>query len=291
MLNNLTNFWNIITTKMIKKVPEASDLISLGTRDSRYGGKYKSTAITVADFVNSIPAPPIGVQSVVAGTNVTVNNVDPLNPIVNSLPDGVQSIVAGTNVTVNNTDPSNPIVSATGEGLKGINSLIKLSSGDIVSSNISASASYFNVALTADRLYTIPFIPNEDITTSNLLIYNNSATASTFARILIYSDLNGLPNTKLYESASLDLSTTGQKTATTTQILIAGTIYWMTLHASSSNSINTHSAATLSVIKMTANNGGISSYYSSAVFGSAPTTFGALTPTAASFPFIGITKA
>ena len=178
-----------------------------------------------------------------------------------------------------------------GGGLKGINSIIKLSSGDIVSTNISTSASYFNVALVANRLYTIPFIPNEDIVTSNLLIFNNTDTASTFAKILIYSDLNGLPNTKLYESAALYLYTTGQKTATTTQTLTAGTTYWITLHASSNNSINTHSPATLSVIKMTTNSGGISSYYSSAPFGSAPTTFGAVTSSAASFPFIGITKA
>jgi hypothetical protein len=52
-----------------------------------------------------------------------------------------------------------------GGGLKGINSIIKLSSGDIVSTNISTSASYFNVALVANRLYTIPFIPNEEIVT------------------------------------------------------------------------------------------------------------------------------
>jgi hypothetical protein len=43
-----------------------------------------------------------------------------------------------------------------------------------------------------------------------------------------------------------------------------------------------HSPATLSVIKMTTNSFGISSYYSSAPFGSAPTTFGAVTSSAAS---------
>lgn len=93
MLNNLTNFWNIITTKMIKKVPEASDLISLGTRDSRYGGKYKSTAITVADFVNSIPIPTSGVQSV---TGLNTNNTNPLNPIINIAVDGSSITGAGT---------------------------------------------------------------------------------------------------------------------------------------------------------------------------------------------------
>jgi hypothetical protein len=54
MLNNLTNFFNIITGKMIKKVPENSDLIPLGTRDSRYGGSYKPTAISVADLAAAI---------------------------------------------------------------------------------------------------------------------------------------------------------------------------------------------------------------------------------------------
>jgi len=54
MLNNLTNFFNIITGKMIKKVPENSDLIPLGTRDTRYGGNYKPTAISVADLAAAI---------------------------------------------------------------------------------------------------------------------------------------------------------------------------------------------------------------------------------------------
>lgn len=57
MLNNLTNFFNIITGKMIKKVPENSDLIPLGTKDSRYGGSYKPTAISVEDFMASIVIP------------------------------------------------------------------------------------------------------------------------------------------------------------------------------------------------------------------------------------------
>ena len=36
MLNNFTNFFNLITNKMIKKVPEATDLVALGTNDARY---------------------------------------------------------------------------------------------------------------------------------------------------------------------------------------------------------------------------------------------------------------
>lgn len=58
------------------------------------------------------------IESVVAGTNVTVDNTDPLNPIVSASGGSggtgiVETIVAGTNITVNSTDPANPIVSAT----------------------------------------------------------------------------------------------------------------------------------------------------------------------------------
>jgi hypothetical protein len=59
MLNNLSNFFNIITGKMIKKVPANDDLIALGTRDPRYGGGYKPTAITVEDFANAIGEPSV----------------------------------------------------------------------------------------------------------------------------------------------------------------------------------------------------------------------------------------
>jgi hypothetical protein len=59
MLNNLTNFFSIITGKMIKRVPENSDLIPLGTKDSRYGGSYKPTAITVEDLAATIGEPSV----------------------------------------------------------------------------------------------------------------------------------------------------------------------------------------------------------------------------------------
>jgi hypothetical protein len=65
-----------------------------------------------ADLINLVNN--TGVQSVVAGDNITVDNTDPNNPIVSGENGGVQSIVAGTNVTVDNTDPDNPIVSSTG---------------------------------------------------------------------------------------------------------------------------------------------------------------------------------
>lgn len=63
-------------------------------------------------------------QSVVAGTNVTVDSTDPSNPIVSASGGGgsgiVQSVVAGANVTVDSTDPAHPIVAASGGGSGGL---------------------------------------------------------------------------------------------------------------------------------------------------------------------------
>lgn len=52
------------------------------------------------------------VDSVVAGTNISVDSSDPANPVV-STGAKVASVVAGTNVSVDSSDPANPIVSST----------------------------------------------------------------------------------------------------------------------------------------------------------------------------------
>ena len=74
------------------------------------------------------PQGPQGVQGPTGNTGATgpqgpIGNTGPQGPTGATGPQGspgvVQSIVAGTNVTVNNTDPANPIVSASGAGLSG----------------------------------------------------------------------------------------------------------------------------------------------------------------------------
>lgn len=100
MLQNITNFFNLIRGNKIKTTPDGSDLIPLGTRDPRYDGFYQPTGITVDDFVASLPTG--GVQSVTAapspapgGDGIFVNNTDPLNPVLSFT--GVQ--VDGTTIT------------------------------------------------------------------------------------------------------------------------------------------------------------------------------------------------
>jgi hypothetical protein len=50
MLNNLTNFFNLIKGRMIKTQLEDSDLIAIGTRQSLALGDYKPTAILFSDL-------------------------------------------------------------------------------------------------------------------------------------------------------------------------------------------------------------------------------------------------
>lgn len=80
---------------------------------------FEGAGVTVTNEAEgtriTIPGATGVLESVVAGTNVTVDNTDPVNPVINA--SGVlESVVAGTNVTVDNTDPANPIINATGGG-------------------------------------------------------------------------------------------------------------------------------------------------------------------------------
>lgn len=67
MLNNLTNFFNLIRGRQMKTTPEPEDLLILGTKDPRYEGGYKPTGITVSDFTSSLQP-----DRLVAGTREVV---------------------------------------------------------------------------------------------------------------------------------------------------------------------------------------------------------------------------
>lgn len=70
MLNNLTNFFNIIRGKRIKTQLEDSDLIAIGTKQSPAIGDYKPTAIQFKDLATQIG----GLQTVdVDGVTITGN--------------------------------------------------------------------------------------------------------------------------------------------------------------------------------------------------------------------------
>lgn len=177
-----------------------------------------------------------------------------------------------------------------GGGFKGVHALLPLVSGESTYP-CTTSQGLAGGSLTFNRVNAVPFIPNQDITTSALYMNVTGATASGQARILIYSDLNGLPDQKLYESTTLICSTTGIKTATTTFNFVAGTTYWLCLHTTPTFSvsfINTSGSFPLSISGV---NNPFTYVYVTATFPNAPATFGTPTIGSGNAVFIGITKA
>lgn len=191
------------------------------------------------------------------------------------------------NLTVDGTITNNG--SVVGGGLKGPQALVPLAVGEAVCAAITTLSSS-GTAMTSARMYAHPFTPNQTFTSSNLYINCSTAIASALARILIYSDSNGKPGTKLYESASLDLSTLGSKTATTSFTFTAGTTYWLTVHSSSNASVNSLQLGQTLLIKSSSTSQ-INHYTANAAFPSAPTNFTSPSEQSAAFPAVFITKA
>ena len=110
------------------------------------------------------------------------------------------------------------------------------------------------------------------------------------ARILIYSNLNGIPDQKLYESTDLNCATTGIKTATTTFNFVAGTTYWIAFQSNSVFAVSHLQPSAL--IPLNISGTSLRNHvFAAPTFGFAPTTFSITGYSTTSPPFVGITKA
>jgi hypothetical protein len=153
----------------------------------------------------------------------------------------------------------------------GIHVLVKPKAGNYITAMITSAGNGGFGTMTANSIQLIPFIPSQAISYTSLAINLLSPSAGALGRILIYSSLNGLPTTKLYESASLDLSTSGYKTATISGNFIKGTTYWLAIQCNNSSALfDCYPPSSL----LTLNYNGItdSGITLSATIGSAPTT-------------------
>jgi hypothetical protein len=109
--------WDVDDTQYVLQAgtPTTETPASIKTK---YESNANTNAFTDAEK-NKLGAIGAGarVVNVVGGANVTVDAVDPQNPIVNVPSIGVESVVAGSNVSVDATDPANPIISASVSGV------------------------------------------------------------------------------------------------------------------------------------------------------------------------------
>jgi len=249
-----------------------------GLATSKQDTLVSGTNIKTINSTTLLGSGNIAVQpTLVSGTSIkTINS----NNLLGSGNIAVQdTLVSGTNIkTINGNSVlgSGNLTISGGGGLPGVHNLIPLSAGDSTNLAIN-SASQANFAHLIDTLYASPFISAQTFTATSFSIYCTTGQAGAVGRILIYSDLNGLPNTKLYESATLSLLSTGFKTATNTFSFTAGTTYWITFHNSGTStmaSIQTISLTALLQIKIkTPALAPITNYRITAAIGSAPATW------------------
>jgi|688.fasta_scaffold111321_7 hypothetical protein len=180
--------------------------------------------------------------------------------------------------------------------LKGVHSLITISIGQTTSQSTESSANTTHT-MTANVVHTAPFIPNQNVDMGTAFINCTTLAIGGLARIMVYDDVNGLPNNLLANSANIDISTTGVKTTTLKYSFSAGTTYWLAVQSNSSTAIL--SALPVANLLCLANNpttgAPYSIYTASGTFASgAESTFGSYTsPAYAStpMPFVGINAA
>ena len=182
-------------------------------------------------------------------------------------------------------------------GLTGFHSPFPLASGQKTSAFLSGAALSGGISV-AERAMAIPYMPAQNITTSDLYINVSSGAAGALARVYIYSDLNLYPDQLLFQSANIDCSTSGIKTLTTTFNFDFGKVYWLVTHTSTGTQPQlTNCGSTLSSLPVF-RFGGTGTTLGTVIFttitfaGAVPTTFPAGgTLSATPSPFIGITKA
>lgn len=231
------------------------------------------------------------------GTNVGINTTTPssrldVNGVITAF-GGTSTdwnakqaaLVSGTNIkTVN----GNSILGSGNLSTKGAHTLTLPPSGQVTSFLLNGDA-LINFTGSGNRLYVAPYIPASTITCSSLYISISTAVAASLAKIVIYSDNNGVPGTKIYESASFDCASTGQKIAITSQTFTAGITYWIGVHSSSNQSYSAAPLSSLIALSMIGSNVPATLCFTTSPFGTAPSSFGTPVYANAPAPFVGIT--
>ena len=122
---------------------------------------------------------------------------------------------------------------AVGGNINGVHAITRPYSGQYIGLNATAASNSSTVNIGANTLVFYPFIPSNNLTINQISIEVVTASATSFTFLTLYSDLNGKPNSRFFQSTSIDTATTGQKIITTSQSFVAGTTYWIGVCTSS----------------------------------------------------------
>jgi hypothetical protein len=260
----------------------ATDLVEIA--EDAGGGNYLTKSVTGANIKSGLQA------TLVSGTNIkSINSTTLLGSGDLAVQD---TLVSGTNIkTINSTTllGSGDIVIGSG-----VHVLTKPISGRTYNARTTCTSGGQVSSLSGGSIQLYPFIPANTLTVSSFTVNVSTLTVGGLLRILIYSDLNGVPSSKLLESTNQDCSTTGIRTYTGSFTFTAGTTYWLGYYANMTlNAMYTFSGTDLTPISAPT-----SSFASahrivtaSATFGSAPTTLGTATPSTGEVLYINLISA
>jgi hypothetical protein len=206
------------------------------------------------------------------------------------------TLVSGTNIkTINGSSVlGSGNLTIGGGGLQGVHQLLFLPSASATNQKLTGSPTLSGTILTANTIVAAPFIPAQNITTSNLFINVTTLFAGALCRIAIYSDVNGVPSNRLYLSSDLNLSTIGVKTAVTTFNFVAGTTYWLAIHGGTTGTAAVNGIQQSDLIPIRGQSIAGSFCLATAPFtftSGTPSTFPSPTFAINNMPHIGITKA
>jgi len=209
-----------------------------------------------------------------------------------------EQLVSGTNIkTINGSSvlgTGNLVVSGGGGG-GGTHTPFKFNSylSNLATSGAVNGISIGNFSMSANQCIAYPYIPKFSFTANAFYLNVPVGVVGNLGRILVYQDTNGLPTTKLFESANLDLGTSGVKTASTTFTFTAGTIYWLAFHCNavpsgSISGISVANAISFAFLTITP----ITALSRNVTFGSSsPSPMNPNQSINSILPFIGITSA
>ena len=113
-------------------------------------------------------------------------------------------------------------------------------SGDYMLTTIGAGAATGGVVGAAGRIDMFPFTARADTPVTGLAVNVTTLLAGALGKIAVYdSDATGRPNNLLTETADLDFSIAGVRTATVALTLRQGKTYWLAVRHSSTATLST----------------------------------------------------
>jgi hypothetical protein len=185
---------------------------------------------------------------------------------------------------------------ASSDALKGVHSLVYIEPSRVTSQSTESSA-LTTLTMITNGVITAPFIPNQSFYANfAIIIVATAGVASQTARIMVYNDANGLPDTLLYGVEGILLDSTGVKNIKINFSFIAGTIYWLAIQTDSNTAVlNAIPVASLLCLQNVSSGSSASTYGGTGLYSNGAqdpfSNYTSLSYFGTSMPFIGLRKA